>query len=183
MTELEGQFYCEYTYKRKNEGRALAARALFVLLYVLFAVGYFALCYYSRFIPMFALCPVLVWMLVYFTWRYVSHDYYFEFRSGLLTIGTVMRKKKRQLRTKRVELRVKEAEKIIPLPSGRVKLDGVDKTYDFSESSRSDKRIAVIYNRRGRTCAAILECTLPLLKLVYSYFGKTDELTEFAKRL
>ena len=183
MTEHEGQFYCEFSYKRHAEGRTLLMRALFVLLYLLFAVGYFGRCYFSRFIPMFALCPIFVWMLVYFTWRYVSHDYYFEFRSGLLTLGTLMRKKKRQVKTKKVEIRVKEAEKIMPLPSGRVKLSGVTKLIDFSGSVRSDKRIAVIYNTQKGRCALVIECTPPLLKLIFSYYGKTDELLEFSNRL
>ena len=183
MTENEGQFACEHTYKRHAEGKVMLFRALFVLMYIAFVVLYFAACYFSRFIPMFALCPIFTWMLVYFTWRYVSHDYYFEFRSGLLTLGIVMRKKKHQERYKRVEIRVKEAIDIMPIPRGRVKLNAVTRVYDFSSSCRSDKRIAVLCKRDEKTYAIVLECTLPLLKLIYSYFGKTDELVELAKQL
>lgn len=182
MTELEGQFYCEHSYRHSAEGRVLLGRVLFIFAYFLFVVLYFALCYFSRFIPLFAFCPLFVWMLVYFTWRYVSHDYYFEFRTGTLFVGIVMRKKKRTEKKKKCEIKVKEAIKIVPLPAGRVKLDGVKRVRDFSSRRSSDKRIAIVYNDR-RTSAVVIECTIPLLKLIYSYYGKTDELLELSKRL
>ena len=87
MSEYDSPYASEYTYAKRAEGLNLIARVALVFLYAAFVGGFFGLCYYTRIIPLFAVCPIFLWMLVFFTWRSVSYDYYFEFRSGILTVG------------------------------------------------------------------------------------------------
>ena len=169
MNDTDTPFACEYSYSRRSEGKRLLLRLLTVLGYVSFVGAYFAAVYISRFIPLFALCPVALWILIYFTWPLVSYDCYFEFAKGTLVLGKQRRKRKQTARIPVVEIKVREAEQIYRIPVGRVKLSNVSRCYDFSESVNSKERIAVLFTKDGKKCAAIAECTPALVKLLSSY--------------
>jgi hypothetical protein len=183
MSELDTPFYCENTYAKRAEGHILVMRLLFVLMYIAFVAAFFAVCYFTKLIPIFALCPVFLWMLVFFTWKYVNYDYFFEFKTGTLTLGRIAGKKKVPSRKPKLEIHVKDAERIVPISAGRVKFSDVKHVYDFSGSIASDKRIAVVFVKNGVTCAAVLECTKALARLITIYNKDTAELAEFAKTL
>ena len=112
MSEMDSPFFCEYTYERRAEGTRLAVRTLAVVGYVLFVALYFLIVYFTRLIPLFALCPVALWILIYFTWPIISYDFYFEFRTGTLTVGTEARRKRRTKRSPKLAVQVKYADKI-----------------------------------------------------------------------
>ena len=182
MSEFDSPYSCEFTYSKRAEGKNLLARMALLLLYIAFVGGFFAFCYFTRIVPLFAVCPIFLWMLIFFTWRYVSYDYYFEFRSGLLTIGKLKVRKKREIRTPKYSVTVKDAKEIYPIPAGRIDTGKCTPVYDFSGSVASDKRIAIVSEKSGRDEMCILECTRPLAKMIMSY-NKTAELAEFMNRL
>ena len=169
MNDMDTPFACEYSYSRRSEGKRLWIRVAAILGYALFVGAYFVAAYVSRFIPLFALCPVALWMLIYFTWPIVSYDYYFTFAKGTLTIGKQRRKSKRPVQVPMLEIRVREADKICRIPAGRVKLSGVLKYYDFSGTANSTERIAILITKDGKKCAALVECIPALEKLLSSY--------------
>lgn len=182
MSDFDSPYACEYTYAKKAEGKNLLARVLLVLVYVAFVGGFFGFCYFTRIIPLFAVCPIFLWMLIFFTWRYVSYDYYFELRTGVLTLGRSTVRKKREIRVAKYSVTLKDASAVGPLPSGEVKLSGAARVYDFSGTKHSENRIAITSNHSGRDEICILECTRPLCKLIMSY-NKSAELTELMNRL
>lgn len=179
MNEMDTPFSCEYTYDRRAEGVRLAIRLAVIFCYVLFVAAFFLVVYFTRLIPLFALCPVALWIIIYFTWPYLNFDYYFEFRAGVLVLGTERKRRRGRKRSPKLEIRVKDAEKICPIPAGRVKLSGVHKCYDYSGTKRSDKRLEIVYASNGKRCAAILECTPALAKMLRSYSRNSEELTDF----
>ena len=180
MREMDTPFSCEYSYERRTEGKRLLLRTLAIAGYVLFVVLYFMFAYFTMLIPLFALCPVTLWIIVYFTWPLLSYDYYFEFQTGTLSVGTERRRKKSTARKQRLSIRVKEAEKIYRLPVGRVKISGVDRCHDFSSTALSDKRIAIVFQNDGKKYACIIECTAALAKMLRSYSQNGEELADFA---
>lgn len=182
MSDFDSPYACEFSYSKHAEGKNFLARLGLIALYVAFVGGFFGVCYFSRFIPLFAVCPIFLWMLVFFTWGYVKYDYYFEFSKGVLTVGKTKTRKKREIRTAKYSVKVKDAEAIYPITSGRVKFSRETDLHDFSGTIHSDNRIAVVTHKGKRQEICILECTRPLAKLLGSY-NKSAELGEMLNRL
>ena len=182
MSEFDSPYACESTYSKKAEGVNALARLLLVLLYVAFVGGFFGFCYISRIIPLFAVCPIFLWMLIFFTWRLVDYDYYFEFRTGTLSVGRSVVRKKREIRKPKYTVTVKDASAIYGLPRGKVKFSSSVKVYDFSGTRNSECRIAIVTKSDKKEEICIVECTRPLAKLIMSY-NKSAELTEMLNKL
>ena len=172
MDELYSPNCTEYTYEKKPSGIMKLARVLLVIGYILFALLFFLFCYKTRLLPLFAVCPLFTWMLVFFTWRYVSFDVYYSFERAELEFGKVQLKRKRQARMPIGKISVREAARIARYSDvDRVTLP--KRMCDLTSPSDATEQIVVVYNERGRTRAVILEATPKLLKLLKSY---SDEL-------
>ncbi len=74
--------FVNYGVKKKPKGKYGLARALVITAYVLFALGYAGVLMYFNILPVIALTPVLTWILVFFTWRYVSIEYEYYIMDG-----------------------------------------------------------------------------------------------------
>ena len=74
MNEFDSPNYAEFSYDVKSEGRIKTLRTLAVIGYIAFVAAFFLVCYISRVIPVFALAPILTWILVFFTWGLVKFD-------------------------------------------------------------------------------------------------------------
>ena len=74
--------FVNYGVKKKAKGKYGLARALVVAGYVLFALGYAGVLMYFNILPVIALTPVLTWILIFFTWRYVSIEYEYYIMDG-----------------------------------------------------------------------------------------------------
>lgn len=168
MSEPESLNYAEYSYEQKSEGKIRLKRTLMVSLYVFVALGYFLFCYVTRIIPLFAIAPMLIYILYLCTWRLVKYDCYWEFNSGTLYIGKIRIKRKTRVRVPDVSVVIKEAIDV----GAFVRIEdvgAVGKIYDYSESQRSDKRIYVVFEIDNVRCAAIIEGTAKLAKLLASF--------------
>ena len=78
----------EYVYDQKSEGKVRVRRLLMALFYVVFTAGFFVLCLKIN-IFLFAIGPLLTYILFLCTWRLVKYDCYWEFAQGTLTVGKV----------------------------------------------------------------------------------------------
>ena len=83
----------EYAAEQKSEGKWKLARILVLSAYVLFVAAYFLILYIIRLIPLFAITPIIVWMLVFFTWRYTKPDYRYFIEKGKFSFYTYYGKK------------------------------------------------------------------------------------------
>ena len=68
MNEYDSPNYASFSYQKKNEGTVKLKRSLMVLGYVLYLVVFFLACYLSKLIPVFALAPLTLWIIIFFTW-------------------------------------------------------------------------------------------------------------------
>lgn len=169
MNEYDSPNFAEFSYTRKSEGSYKTKRMLLIFAYGIFVGAFFGLVLITKLIPIFALCPILLWMLIFFTWRYVSYDYYFEFREGNLQFGKIMGSKNGRKRVPTVKIHIKEADFIAPFEEGRERLSEAKVVYDYSESQLSDKRIIILFNQSGESCAVIFEGTAKIAKLLASF--------------
>lgn len=179
MSYSDEQFSAEHIYSRRAEGAVLRARLLMLFGYLLFAVAYFLFCYISRFIPLFAICPILLWILVFFTWPLVGYEVYCEVAHAELTIG---RAKKRGKRHSLYTVKVKEITEISRLAPGRVKFEK-GKVTDLSSSRSALYRLAVSFRAEGKERTVVFDTTAHLTRLLINYYGKTDELSALLKEL
>ena len=143
MNEYDSPHYASYVYEKKNVGKTRLLRTLMVCGYVIYVIAFFLACYISGFVPVFALAPFTLWIIVFFTWRLVAYDCYFEFKSGILELGHVKVTKSGRRQTPKLTIHVKEATYAAPLESNEAYIEGT-KLYDFSESPTSDKRILIV---------------------------------------
>ena len=162
--------YTEYVYDKKAEGNILVGRVLLVMLYVLFVVGFFLFCYISRIIPLFALCPFVTWVLVFFTWRLVSFDVYYTFEHGRLEVGKMRDVKNSRIKKPVLTVECKNISYVYrysdALASG--KLVGV-KLFNFSQSLSSCNSIVIISDNGEGVFAVVVEATDRLIKLLKSF--------------
>ena len=148
-----------------------------IALYISFALLFFLFCYISGWVPLFAVSPILVFILVGLTWPRFFPDCYFEFGQGMLTLGYERRRGKK--RREKVKIHIRDAEKIFPHSEGRVKLSGVKRIYDMSSSARAKERVCILYFG----CAYVFDTTPTLSRLLVSYAadGCADELEKHLK--
>ena len=172
---MDSPNYAEFSYEKKSVGKNKLYRMLLIVSYVLFAILFFVVCYLSGLIPVFAIAPIFVWMLVFFTWRLVSYDMYFEFRSGTLTLGKIRVRKSGRLKKPMLTVTVKDAEEIAPFDT-TVALGKDVAVYDFSESPVSEKRIFIRFTQSGAPAVAIFEGTARLGKLLTSFCPNAHDL-------
>jgi hypothetical protein len=169
MNEYDSPNFAEFSYTRRSEGAYKTKRILLISAYIAFVGAFFAVVMITKLIPIFALCPILLWMLIFFTWKYVSYDFYFEFREGNLQLGRIMGSKNGRKKIPTVRVHIKEADFIAPYDEGRERLSGVKKIYDCSASESSDKRILILFEEKGERCAVIFEGTAKIARLCASF--------------
>jgi hypothetical protein len=176
MGELDVINYAEYTYGRKSEGKVLALKLLAVAGYFLFIIAYFIVCITLVPIHLFAVAPIFTWILVFFTWRYVSYDYYFEFKSGSIELGTVRGGAKGRKRKLKKTVTVKEATQIVRYSGDISTLGKLDRLFDFSGSKASENRVALVYEKEEERFAVIFECTSKCANLLASFNSRAAAL-------
>ena len=102
----------EFVVAQKNEGGWKLARIGMIVLYVCFVAGCFLLGIAANVLPPLALVPVFTWMLVFFTWRYVSVEYEYSITSGELTFSKIFGNRSRRTV---LQLKLRDAIRIAPL--------------------------------------------------------------------
>ena len=106
----------EFSVKQRIEGKWILARAGLIFFYISYVAGWLTLGFTLRLVvPLLALIPVTLWILWFFTWRFVSVEYEYSITSGELTFSKIYgRRSRRAVLT----LKLKDAVRIAPLDGG-----------------------------------------------------------------
>ena len=167
----------EYAATQKSEGKWKTRRILLLLAYVLFTAVYFVVIFVSKFIPLGALIPVFLWILVFLTWRYVKPDYKYVIEKGTLTFYVAYgnNKKKKTLKPQ-MKFKVSTAEAIAPraeIEAMANALAGI-KTYSAIPSVNAADQYGALYkDETGSYCVFYFVATSQGLKLLRFYNSKT----------
>ncbi len=162
----------EYTVAQKCEGKWRLFKWLMLLGYALFAGGYFLVAYLSRFIPIVAVLPLFLWILVYFTYKYVKPEYKYVITEGHLHFYYVIGKKQ----TEKLKIRLCDAEYILPLENALEEIKAFEPkvTYSALPSVHTTDSYAILYTgERGVPSAFIFKATAEALKSLRFYNKKT----------
>ncbi len=167
-----GETY-SYTVDKKSEGKYKLARFLRVLFYALFLIAFFDVCYVTKLIPVFAVAPLLVWMLVFFTWRFVSIKYKYTVESGMLKLIVIYGGKKEKVK---IILHIKEIKAFLPKESSydAVKNFNPNKIYNLLSSQRTaDEAYVLLTEFDGKRVEALIEAPAVSRKAILYYATDT----------
>ncbi|MBQ7338158.1 MAG: hypothetical protein IJW40_06860 [Clostridia bacterium] len=146
-------------------------RVLAIIGYIAYALIFFIVGVVTQFlVPMMALIPLTTWILIWFTWRYVSVEYEYSFVSGIMTLTKILGGRTRK---KVLEVRIKEMHVIAPYDGEYIKQAEAykpEKTYDFTSSMQSpDLYFALFETADARRGIVYFEATKPALKILRYY--------------
>ena len=97
MSEENSFLFAEYAHPVVPHGKIRRDRMLLILLYFAAAAAY-ALFFISVSIPhLIAILPLLLWILVHYTWGNVSFEYFVRIESGAVSFGKLWGKKQKVL--------------------------------------------------------------------------------------
>ena len=163
----------EYGKEARIEGKLKVRRNLLLLLYVLFTAGAFGAIFASKIYPLGAIVPIFVWMLVFFTWRYVKIDNKYVIESGTLTFTRKYGNTKPKVIT---EFRIKTAKLIAPLKDNEHKVKDFAPELEYSAVSSAlseDVYVCLYENADGKRCAFYCEVTNAAIKMLRYYNENT----------
>lgn len=103
----------EFAVKQKIEGKWLVGRIALISFYVLYVLALLLVALLTRIIvPLLALIPITLWIIIFITWRYVAVEYEYSITSGTLTLSKIYNNRSRR---KIMELNLRDAVRIAPL--------------------------------------------------------------------
>ena len=170
---MEDFNYFEYASEQKPEGKFFILRIILIALYFAFAAVYFLVAYITRIIPIVAILPIFLWMLIFFTWRYTSPDYKYTIESGIFTfsIGYVKNKKK-----SKSSFKISTATAIMPLEQAKEEIAKFAPAASYSSvpSVKSeDVYVALYTDNYGKKCAMYFVATSQALRLLRFHNSRT----------
>ncbi len=173
----------EYVVGQKKTASLRLRRAGLIALYILFPIVVLVVVATSRvgslFAPLCAFLAIATWMLVFFTWRYVSVEYEYTVVSGRLTFSKIYGGRSRK---KVLELMLRDADRIAPLTDDAVRelsRSGLDKTYSaLSAPDAEDAYFMTFKAPSGERCVFYFEATAQMLKLCRFYNASSTVVTK-----
>ncbi len=161
----------EYRTEQKSEGKFKLMKILLITAYIAFAGGFFGIVYTIRLIPLFALCPLFIWILVFFTWKYTKPDYKYTIEAGTLTFSVFYGSKERKV----TSISLSAAAAIAPRDTLKEEIKNwkPKKTYTALPSEGESDAYTLLYNDGDANCALHFVATQQALKLLRLYNEKT----------
>lgn len=102
----------EYTVAEKKSPRLLFKKLTLLALYVLWVAAFLLTGVWIKLIvPLLALIPLSLWILVFFTWRLTQVEYEYSFFAGVLTVSRVLGGRTRK---KLCEVPIRQLSDVLP---------------------------------------------------------------------
>ena len=168
----------DYTVTKKPEGKYLLHRILMILGYVVFGAVYFFGLAIAHLYPIMAFIILIEWILIFFTWRYVSIEYKYETASGAIRFYKVYGGKKKVLL---LEKRIKEFKNVSPYNEEAAKALTAENFSKKHYLNRSEKDLAdcfyAVYEENGEKCLVVFEATQAARK-IFRFYNQNTVVTE-----
>ena len=159
----------EYTVSPSGHGRAVMKKVLFIFGYILFAAILVSviLIWLKAAIPLISVVPVILWLLIWLTWRYACLEYEYSFTSGIMTVSHIYGNKTRKTIQ---EITIKDMAVIKPLAEARddIRSFGPETVLDKTSSQDAKNVYVALYKDKHEKKTELLfdasEQTLKILK-------------------
>lgn len=157
--------YFEYAVDEKLSGKNLTYRILLISFYVIFSLAFF-LCFCLIGVPqIIAILPILLLILVRFTWKYVSVTHEYIIATGEITFVHIYGNRYRKVI---LNLLIRDLMEVAP-DDGQPQ-PSIDKMYDFRSASNTPDSYYLIFQREDdKRCLLYFEATKKALKLMQLY--------------
>lgn len=165
--------YYEYGNEQKPEGKFRNLKIFLLCLYFAYPIAYFGVIAYTRIFPLGALIPVTLWILIYFTWRYVKPDYRYVIESANMKFFICYGKKTKNLM---FEFKISKAEAIAPKKELEEAIKAFKPQITFNalpSVSAADQYAMLFTDEKGKRCVFYFVATSQALKLIHFYNSKT----------
>ena len=158
----------EYVVEQKIEGKWKIKKLGMLLLYVAFIAAWFFFGFWSHLFPLLALMPITLWMLVFFTWRYVKVEYEYSMTSGDAVFSNIYGSRSRK---KIVEFRLKDCSLIAPLETHGHKVRDFEpeKVYRALSSQKAQDAYFALFEKDGKRSVVYFEAMAKALKICRFY--------------
>lgn len=163
---------CEYTVSQRSEGKWLLAKILLIAGYLVYTAAYLVIIINTGFVPLGALIPVTLWIIVFFTWRFACPDYKYSIDSGFLTYTVIYGGKTKQ---EKFRMHIADAKAIAPIEQFSEK-SGAARTQKFFSAipQRYAKDIyGMMFEMNGKVCIFKFKVTRETLKALKYYNSNT----------
>ncbi|MBR2387384.1 MAG: hypothetical protein IKB02_01305 [Clostridia bacterium] len=168
----------EVTTHQKIYGSWLVKRIVLIIAYVFYVLAAFILGFTTKItVPLLALVPVTLWMIIFFTWRYTDVDYEYSMTSGYLTFSVIYGSRTRK---QIFETQIKAMTLIAPYTD-----DYFDKAQRYapeveyralSSKNAENAYFALFENRDGKKSIFIFEADDRALS-IFKFYNSTSTVT------
>lgn len=163
--------FMEYAVVQRPEGKWRVKRVALIFLYIFVGVAWLVgVVGVLKLWPLGMFVPLVVWMLVFFTWRFVSVEHEYTMASGVISFAEIYG---RRTRRQKAEFKIRELKKIAPM-NRTYERDFDDPRiairYDFRGSAASpDSYFFLFTTESGKTGVVLFEATAKALKIFRFY--------------
>ena len=179
--ENAGANYAEFAVSRKSDGKIRTQRALFVLLYLAFALAYcFVFLVLVKMGPVIAILPLFLLIMWFFTWKLTKVEYMYVVTQGHLHVYKYdgYNKAKEVLKAK-----LSETEGVYP--DGDADYASFAKAceaeLDYSAGKNTDDRYFAIFRINGKKTAVYFTASSKVLAGM-RYFGGEKVIVTYVSR-
>ena len=154
-----------YAIDRKQEGLYGLRRFGLIALYTAIVLAFFVLIYITRVVPLFALCPLLIYILYLATWRYTQETNEYVIEVGDITFSRIFgNRTRRQI----LKLHIRDLKAVLPIENEPH--SAYDKVYDIRSSRTSpDGYCLVFHDKNEKKCLVRFDATRKAVKLLSMY--------------
>ncbi len=158
----------EYSAEQKCEGKWAVYKLLLILGYIVFAATYFVIIFITKMIPLGALIPFFLWILVFLTWRYISPDYQYTIEAGTFSFY-INYSNKKKTKLPKTSFKISDAQQILPVSEAceAVKEFSPEKVFTGIPTKQATDVYVVLYRDcDGKKCALYFVATNDTLRLL-----------------
>ncbi len=163
----------EYIVKQKSEGVWKWRRIMMIAVYILLPLAYLVTFVALNFPWAITFLPLLIWAMIFFTWRFVSPEYEYATLSGEITFTTIFGGRTRK---ELFKVNIKEFSKIAPYDEAAEAYVSAQKcTRDFRcmSSLQAPDLYYGIFMLGEDKCVVYFEATEKALKILKYYNHST----------
>lgn len=162
----------EYVVEKKIEGSFLLRRILMFALYTVYVLAFFIVGIITRLgVPMLALIPITLWILIWLTWPYCKIEYEYALFDGNLVFSVIYGGRRRR---EQFSVRISSVEGVAPIGE---KYDSLvmdfepTKVYNglSSDKDAKDAYFLLFENEDGEGCVFYFEATARMLRILKYY--------------
>ena len=167
----------EYIVKQKSEGVWRWRRIGMIVLYCVLTLAFIGTFLAINFPWALTFLPLLVWVMIFFTWRYVSPEYEYSMLSGEITFTTIWGGKSRK---KLFSANIKDFSAIAPYDQAAeayVSAQKCNRDFRCMSSLQADDLYYGIFMLGEEKCVVYFEATEKALKIL-KYYTRVTVVTE-----